>query len=372
MSIIKRGTRHYEVRVYLGTDEITGRERRVSRRIRGTRSDAREVEAELLLKARAGELTSHTTFGELAERWFAHNESGWSPRHRWEVRRTLDTRVLPYLGAKQLAKIRPATLSALYTQLAKDGVTESRVRRAHAIVSAALGQGCKWQLLAHNPAKYAAPPNPRAALHAPPSADDVARLLAHADATMAMFLRLAIVTGARRSELLALRWCDVDETSIVIARALTYTPDVGVQVKDPKAHKPRRQGIDARTAQLLGEHLRAMAARADAFRIALPEDAYLFTEEPDGSKPLHPDTVSQRFAKLRTTAEVTCRLHDLRHAAVSTLLAAGVDAKKVQRFAGHASGAMTLDVYGHAQPVGTELAELLAGMIDLPGQAGED
>lgn len=364
MSITKRGTRHYEVRVYLGTDEITGRERRVSRTIRGSRSDAREAEAELLLKARAGELTSHTTFAELAERWYAHNESGWSPRHRWEVRRTLDTRVLPYLGAKQLAKIRPATLSALYTQLAKDGVTASRVRRAHAVVSAALAQGCQWQLLTHNPARHAAPAKPRAERKPPPSAGDLARLLAHAKPDFAMFLRLAIVTGARRGEILALRWCDIDTDSIVIARALTYSPDVGVQVKDPKTHKTRRQGIDATTAQQLAEHLRAMAARAEQFRITLPEDAYLFSDEPDCSIPLHPDTISARFAKLRKTAEVSCRLHDLRHAAVSSLLAAGIDAKRVQQFAGHASGAMTMDVYGHAQPVGTELAELLAGTID--------
>jgi integrase len=205
---------------------------------------------------------------------------------------------------------------------------------------------------------------PRSKERVPPGPAELTRLLEFADPDFALFLRLAIVTGARRGEVLALRWRDVDEQSLLIARALTYTPERGVVEKDPKGHRARRQGLDPRTRDLLAKHALAMHERAHLFSTALTDDAFVFSAEPDCSAPWHPDTVSKRFERLRRRAKVQCTLHDLRHAAMTLLIAGGVDVKAVQQFAGHAHASLTLDVYAHHQQVGTRLAELLAGEID--------
>src|SRR6185295_2388547 len=108
-------------------------------------------------------------------------------------------------------------------------------------------------------------------------------------------------------------------------------------------------------ARLRARKTRA-AETALAFGVQLT-DGYVFSEYPDGSTPLHPNLASGRFRNLARGTGV--RLHDLRHAAVSNLLAAGVPVNDVAAHVGHASAKMTLDVYGHAIAGGRRAGEVL-------------
>ena len=99
---------------------------------------------------------------------------------------------------------------------------------------------------------------------------------------------------------------------------------------------------------MLREHRLAMAERALAYGAALGPEAYVLSESPDGSAPLHPNLVSDRFRRLTRRQGIACRLHDLRHFHLTELLGAGIPLPNISRRAGHADTSTTLNIYGHA------------------------
>ena len=97
-----------------------------------------------------------------------------------------------------------------------------------------------------------------------------------------MVFHVAAVTGARRGELIALRWSAVDlvGAQVLVERSAVQ---VGREVieKDTKTHQARRLALDAGTVDLLGRHKTAMEERAALFDIALSDEAFVFSDEPD-------------------------------------------------------------------------------------------
>jgi integrase len=132
------------------------------------------------------------------------------------------------------------------------------VRRIHGIIHRALGQGVRWGWVAKNPAAQASPPRVSAPRIEPPSPADVAKLIelaAGCDAALAAFLFLAAVTGARRSELVALRWADLDlERGAVEIRRGVVVGRHGIVEKDTKTHAVRRVSLDPAAVQYLVAH----------------------------------------------------------------------------------------------------------------------
>jgi integrase len=184
--------------------------------------------------------------------------------------------------------------------------------------------------------------------------EDAARLLAAAmaeDPELGLFLRLAVVLGARRGELCSLRWSDVDadQGEILIAGGVVRVHGQPLTDKDTKTHAKRRVAVGAATLDLLKAHRVEQAKTALSCGATLAADAYVFSHAPDGGSPISPDGVSHRFGKLARRLGVRCRLHDLRHFMVTQLVAGGVDWRPVSGRAGHADGHMTLATYAHFQ-----------------------
>jgi integrase len=252
-------------------------------------------------------------------------------------------------------------------------LSASKVHQIHAILSGSLQQAVRWGWLTHNPARLATPPSVkrgRSAKVVPPAVTDAIRLLTEAqgsDPELGLFLRLASVLGSRRGELCSLRWTDLDfeHGEALVDSGVIYVPGQPLIDKDTKESDKRRVAVDPATMQMAEDHRRRAERIAVEFGITLPVDAYVFSHEPDGSKPIRPDGVSHRFSKLRDRLGLTCRLHDLRHFMVTQLLSAGVDLRTVAGRAGHADGgAMTLSVYGHFQRAkDREAAVLISGFL---------
>ena len=134
---------------------------------------------------------------------------------------------------------------------------------------------------------------------------------------------------------------------MVIRRSVASVP-AGTFVKDTKTHSARRLAVDPETIDAL--HSRRVRADALAVmcRCAVASEAYVFSSSPDGSAPLHPDTVTGGFQRLcRRLGLGGIRLHDLRHLHATQLLAAGVPVRTVSGRLGHANPATTLNVYAH-------------------------
>jgi integrase len=223
-----------------------------------------------------------------------------------------------------------------------------------------------------NPASAASPPRvPRAEVR-PPSPDQVRRLLTHVeecDPDFATYLWLAASTGARRSQLLGLRWAEIDvrHAAIGFARAYVEGP-TGPVLRATKTHRCYRVAIDDATIQRLGEHRRRAEVRAAANGMALADHAFVFSSAVDGSLPWLPNRVTKSFIRhLRHAGVGQFRLHDLRHFMATQMLAHGVAVVTVSQRLGHARASTTLNVYGHCIPgADRDAARLITNLITAP------
>ncbi len=215
----KRGDA-WELRVYAGIDPLTNRQKYVTRTFRGGKREAEEALARLVTEVSGGgHAAQDTTVGDLIHQWLDLARGDLSPAtargYDWIVK----TYIIPTLGKVPLARLRTNQLDRFYAKLRAGGGQDGRplspatVRQVHAIVRRALQQGVRWGWIATNPASLASPPRLRAQELEPPEPDDVVRLIeaaARNDPDFGCYLHLAATTGARRGELCALRWRDLD------------------------------------------------------------------------------------------------------------------------------------------------------------------
>jgi integrase len=153
-------------------------------------------------------------------------------------------------------------------------------------------------------------------------------------------------TGARRGELLALRWRDVDLTAAEITFARSVDVLDGVVEGTTKGGRSRVVPVDVDTVASLRAWRKQQAEKRLRLGAAYDDTGLVFTQV-DG-RPIHPDTVRQLMPRLTASANVpAARLHDLRRLHATTLLLAGVPVHVVAARLGHSDPAITLRVYAH-------------------------
>jgi integrase len=190
-------------------------------------------------------------------------------------------------------------------------------------------------------------------------------LAAERDAALAAFLFLAAVTGARRSELVALRWAEVDlkRGVVEIRRGVVLGRD-GIVGKGTKTHAVRRVALDPAAVRHLLAHRERSERVATMCGTILDGSAFVFSHEPDGSRPWRPDVVTHAFGRLRDRAGLpNVRLHDLRHFVATRLLASGVDVRTVAGRLGHRNTATMLSLYSHFLEEADREAAVLMGRL---------
>jgi len=150
-----------------------------------------------------------------------------------------------------------------------------------------------------------------------PQPEQVAKLLnaaAAADEELAVFLWLAVTSGARRGELVALRWADVDLDCGLVRIGSSYVVRSGERrLKGTKTDDERWLSLDALTMQVL---LTLKAARGDALApvaLRLPVDAFVFSPDPLGAQPWHPDHFTHAYRALADEVGIAEPLKNLRH-----------------------------------------------------------
>jgi integrase len=182
-----------------------------------------------------------------------------------------------------------------------------------------------------------------------------------------MFIRLSAATGARRGEICALRWSDVDfdGSTIRIARAVVHGDDGSPVVKSTKTGNTRTVTLDPGTVGLLRAYRTERAEQALGIGVRI-EDGFIFSHEADSSAPIRPDYVTRTFGRVREEQGLRhVRLHDLRHHHATALLNAGVDLATVAGRLGHADGGRTtLTIYAHfMQPADRVAADIIGAVL---------
>jgi integrase len=370
------------VKVYAGIDPMTKKRHYLSETIAPGPGAGREAEkARTKLLAQVDERRNprtRATVNQLLDRWLEVLDVEMSTRRGYRTK--IDNHIRPLLGDVPVGRLDRETLESSYAVLRRcrshcrgrrytehrkagphectpvcrphrcRGLADASIRQIHWIISGALDAAVRWQWISVNQADQArkpaiSRPNPR-----PPSAADAARLVGDAwkDADWGAFVWVSMTTGARRGELCAVHWDDVDLDggALTLRRALFVDEDGSLKEKDTKTHQHRRIALDPDTVVVLGSLRERCRERAEALGISWSAEGYVFSPDPDGTRPLVPDTASQRFARMAERLGVRCTLHSLRHYSATELISAGVDVHTVAGRLGHrGGGATTLRVY---------------------------
>ena len=274
--------------------------------------------------------------------------------------------IIPALGCVPLAKLAPVAIQTFYSKRLNSGGREGKalsprtVLHDHRVLHEALRHAVKWEMLSRNPTDAVEPPRPKAAVVHPldeKGCNALIREVKGTDYEMPVFL--AIWTGMRRGEILALRWSDVDliRGVAMVTRSLQQTK-AGLSFKEPKSAKGRRQlALSPETVTELKAHW----TRQAKLRLLLGpgyDNGDLVCPRADG-QPVKPDTFTVCFKGfISKRGFPSLRFHDLRHTHASLLLKANIHPKIVSERLGHATIGITLDTYSHLMPGMQEQAAL--------------
>jgi integrase len=217
----------------------------------------------------------------------------------------------------------------------------------HLTLATALNAAVRWNLIASSPCKAVKPP--KVVRHEAPiiDAEIAARIVREtAQSAIGSAVSMALGTGMRCGELLALTWGDVDLESgqLNVRRSLEQAPEA--RFKKPKTRRSRRTIIMPRFVRdTLRKHRLEQAEQFLALGLGRPTPKTLIFERQ--GKAWNPATFSSTFYRAMNCADLRVRFHDLRHGFATLSLRAGVGLKTVSESLGHETIAMTADVYSH-------------------------
>ena len=300
------------------------------------------------------------TLGQYATDWLAGAETRYAGRTWQRAECFIRVHLLPRLGTMGLQSLSAADLNRAYVEWCNGGLSPRTVLQQHLWIHRILGQALREGRVRQNVAALADRPRYQRREMRFLTNDEVARLLkaGETEPPYGLLFAMALASGARLSELLGLKWEDVDfsRATLAIRRSLESTRRHGVREKSTKSGKPRMVDLPASAVELLRRQRIASAAR----RI---EPGYIFPGRDGG--PWDPHNVSQRFRHFRYLAKIPgASFHSLRHTAATKMLELGVSPKVVQERLGHASISITLDLYSHVTPsLQAEAARRLDGAL---------
>lgn len=269
--------------------------------------------------------------------------------YRHIVRRDLT----PYLGHVVLSRLGPEQVFAMQQQLKARGLSPRTITYARAVLRRALRTAERWDLVHRNAAALVDPPrNPkREPEHL--SQEQAQQLLAAAahDPLGALYV-LAVTTGLRKGELLALQWSEIDlEGGFVHVRAtLTRITGRGMVRGAPKTASSRRTvPLPAMTVAALRRHRTTQRQAHLAAGLGWAEHDFVFSSR--RGAPLDPSNTTglwHAFTEQAGLGRVRC--HALRHTAATVLLTAGVPLAVISKTLGHSGLAITADIYATVVP----------------------
>jgi integrase len=270
-----------------------------------------------------------------------------------QYRSAIHHHLIPAFGNIPVQKLTPDKIRAFYRQKIDEGSKPRTVGVLHAVLRRALSDAAKQGLVARNVATLVTPPRIDRYDAQTLTIEQAEKLLeaAHGSRLDALLI-MALTTGMRRGELLALRWEDVDfkQSLVSVHRTMARVAGYGYVEGEPKTRSSRRRIVLPDVAlDALREHRKSQEQMKIEVGDKWQDKGLVFIDKFGGF--FSPDMVLRRFGiLLRDVGLPHMRFHDLRHSAATILLVAGVHPKVVQERLGHSTVAMTLDVYSHVLP----------------------
>ena len=353
-SIRKKPSGRWEGRYTLGIDPVTGRaiQKSVSAK---TQAECKEKLAKAIRENRGVPLnhTGDYTAAEWCRLWF---ETYSKPNIRYNTAKgyegIIEHHIIPAIGTIKLKQLSSIHIQRMYNDLKENGrmqrgskqndkpLSNTFVRRVHAVLQAALKQAVKERLIPYNPCENCRiPPKDKKEMTILPP-EKIGRYLQEAEkyGVLPMFY-LELSSGLRRGELLALRWEDLNVKERILTVNKQVTRMEGeLDVTEPKTkNSVRKVALSQQAVDLLVQEHELH-----------PDNPILFPSPRTGGY-WSPDAVSRINRKLLKNAgiEEHVRFHDLRHTFATMAISSGVDVKTLSSMLGHYSAGFTLDTYTH-------------------------
>jgi integrase len=339
-------------------DSVTGKRNRKWHSFQGTKRQAQVECARLISTIQGGTYLepSKTTLAAYLDHWLDHVKTQVSPRSHERYSEIVRKNIVPALGAVFLNKLRPAQISAAYSNAlasgrrdGKGGLAPTTVVYMHRLIKQALGQAVRWELLSRNAADAVDPPKvERGSLTTYDMAQTVELLEALRGTRLRLPVLLGVMCGLRRGEIVALRWSHIDLAAgkIAVVESAEQTT-AGVRYKPPKSGRGRTVALSAMVTTQLRQHRLAQAEELLRLGVRQSDATFVYTRQ-DG-EPMQPRSLSQMWASCVTPLP-HFRFHDLRHAHATHMLSAGVHPKVASERLGHSKVGITLDLYSHVLP----------------------
>jgi integrase len=348
-SIREAGLNAWVLRWRAGVDPITGKHLQRQETFRGTKKQAQRRLGELVsTTARNG--GSGLTVDQLWEQW--KTTSRVTPATVESYGYALDHVPTPFMATKA-ADVTPPMIAGLYRHLDDAGVGRPTIRKIYTALSSIFGSAIAWGWVERNPCQHVPTPSVDDRTYVVPTAAQLRVMFELADeisASAGVWLRLTAATGARRGEVVGLRWSDLD----LATGQVSITGSMGKkrQRGDTKnTMSVRVVSIDPDTVAMLKAWRTATMERALTVGAHMDGSWYVVSDDPVAGGPWRPDLATKRAARLAAKAGCPgARGHDLRHAHATMLIEAGVSLRTVADRLGHSRVSTTQDIYGHVLP----------------------
>ncbi|SDC69277.1 Site-specific recombinase XerD [Candidatus Frackibacter sp. WG11] len=376
----KLGQKKYKIIIELGRNPATGKRKRKTKTVNGTKKEAQKIMAKLIHEMETGTYVepSKMTTAELLQKWLKeYCKPNLAPSRYANYREIIERHFIPELGSIQLKNLKPMHIQSYQSKKLTTGrqdgkpggLSKTTVEKHNRILSQALKYAVKLQIIKSNPADPIKAPSPEEPEIKYLNKEQVNKVLKETkDKWIYNFIYISVNTGMRRGEMLGLRWKDIDlnKKTIQVRQISQRIRNEGIIFKKPKTKSSERLiSISNNVVKAIKKIKREQSEN----KLLLGPNYYtkqnlVFCNE-DGS-PANPQGVTRRFKRVAKRAGFKdIRLHDLRHTHATLLLQEGVHPKVVQERLGHSSITQTLDTYSHVIPsLQQEAADKLEGLIE--------
>ncbi len=274
--------------------------------------------------------------------------------------RELSERINTHIGHIKLKDLRPDTLNSLYTELGKPGqnqktggsLSAKTIVEHHRLIHTVLKQAVMEGLIPINPADRVIPPKAERKEVNYFQPEDIERIrdaLEEEPIKWKTLTHLFLITGARRGEILGIRWedCDFEKNTIHIFRNVQYSKDLGIYVTTPKTKTSDRHiSMPQETMHLLRQYRAWQGSERMRLGAYYESQDYVFTQ--DNGSPMHPDSVTDWMAKFAKRHDLPhINPHAFRHTMASILYFGGADSVSISKRLGHAQVSTTANIYAH-------------------------
>ena len=295
--------------------------------------------------------------------------------------RAIENKILPALGFHKVNQIKPPHIQAFINQLCglskqkRDGTQDSEplkaatVRRYLTVVQSIFKFAVKQNIIDSSPAKAELLEVPRVVtpkieIFTKQEAAEILSLLELEDIQFQVFIQLAIMTGARRGELTALKFSDFDyvNNKVTIERVAVKLKGKPTQIKAPKDYEVRTVAVNPYCIDLVRLLRAEKDKQAETFGNQWYEHDWLFTQ--DNGEIMNPQTPTKQFSKFLERNHLKHRkLHSLRHTSATLLLYGGVNIKQVQEHLGHGDITTTNKYLHYISEADEQAANVLQDML---------